>query len=151
VAPTHDWERVQLVAQSDGALRFGDYEWRLANPYAELQVRAGEGWIAWAFSDNWLVAGPRTGDTSIGVGPREEVLGVTMVRNRPALVTCSESGLMVRLRFEQSVSTATACSGPALARALHPRLPVMAVQRDEQFIEVCELESGERVMEVRAR
>ena len=62
----------------------------------------------------------------------------------------TESGLIVRLRSISEVKTLTACSGPALARALHPGLQLLAIQRDDEQVEVRELLTGEIVMTVHA-
>ena len=83
----------------------------------------------------------------------DTVLGV-LVRGReqdPALVTVSRSGMIVRLRSATEVKTLTACSGPALARALHPGLGLLAIQRDEESVEVRELLTGEIVATVQAQ
>ena len=69
----------------------------------------------------------------------------------PALVTVSQSGMIVRLRSATQVKTLTASSGPALARALHPGLGLLAIQHDEESVEIRQLETGDIVVTVHAQ
>jgi hypothetical protein len=116
-------------------------------------VVAGDHVYAARRGSGWNVRGRGIAETTIDADEHDTVLGVlTSGREQdPALVTVSQSGMIVRLRSASEVKTLTASSGPALARALHPGLGLLAIQHDEESVEVRELLTGEIVVTVQAR
>ncbi len=99
---------------------------------------------------SWHVSGVGFKPATVEAVAGEHPLGVIVTGHplTPRLVTVSES--IVRLRAPGEATVFTEGSGAALARALHPRLPLLAVQREEDYIEVLDVTTGDRLQELRA-
>ena len=135
-----------------GATRQFDQPYKVWAHDAAPPVVAGEHVHAAAAGGRWSVRGRGIAEVSIEVDANDTVLGVLTRGHEqdPALVTVSQAGMIVRLRSASEVKTLTACSGLALARALHPGLGLLAIQHDEQSLEVRDLLTGEIVVTVQA-
>ena len=117
-----------------------------------LRVVAGGRATAWSVDETWRVRGPGVKPVTIRIDEACDVIGVA-VEGRvddPALVTRSEAGALVRLHTATATKTLTRWSGVAIAHAVHPVLPLIAIQRDESTVEVGVIESGELLTTVRA-
>ncbi|WP_127356235.1 hypothetical protein [Actinacidiphila soli] len=100
----------------------------------------------------WRFAGP----DGLHPGTRrteegEEPLGVVLVEGGQAhLVTRSASGLLLRLRGPVADTVLTKWSGSPHPPALHPSLPLLAVQRQNGTIDVADLATGNRLLTLRS-
>jgi hypothetical protein len=117
-----------------------------------LRVVAGGHATAWSVDELWHVRGPGVKPATISVDEECEVIGMVVEgrRDDPALVTRSKAGVLLRLHTETGMTTLTRWSGVAVAHAVHPLLPLIAVQRDEGTVEVGEVESGDLLTTVHA-
>ncbi|MDX6312709.1 MAG: hypothetical protein QOF44_2173, partial [Streptomyces sp.] len=81
----------------------------------------------------------------------EEPLGVVLVEGGQAhLVTRSASGLLLRMRGPMTNTVLTQWSGSPHPPALHPSLPLLAVQRVDGTIDVADLATGNRLLTLRS-
>lgn len=121
---------------------------------AALRVTTGTGCVAWSCDRRWHIRGEGVRPSSVTVEEDCDVLGIVTVRrgDDPALLTRSGAGVILRLHAESGVKTLTACSGFALGHALHPALGLLAIQRDEDTVDVVDIagSGGDRVMRLRA-
>lgn len=85
----------------------------------------------------WKVWSYRFDDTFIRVPPGEEVLGLTGISGRPALLT--REGGVVRARTPEDVHTVVELAGPVVR---HYELPWIAVQRSPWLVEVLHIATG---------
>lgn len=92
----------------------------------------------------WKVWGVGLDDTFIPVPPGEDVLGLTKIGDRPALLT--REGDAVRARTPEDVRTVVEFAGPVLR---HYELPWVAVQRSAHLIEVLDIATGAVLHRVR--
>lgn len=72
-----------------------------------------------------------------------EVLALVVDEEQPKLVTLSPAGLIVRLVGAQGVRTLTRWSGGTGRPTIHPSLPMVAVQRADDLVEIGNLLTGE--------
>jgi hypothetical protein len=93
----------------------------------------------------WHIA---PGGMSVTVDPDDSVLGLMRVDDAPAVVTVSTGGLIVRLNRPGGRRTLTRWSGGIAAPALHPVRPWLAVQRDDQRVEVADVETDTLLLTV---
>jgi hypothetical protein len=93
----------------------------------------------------WHIA---PGGTSVSVPDGESVLGIAVVESAPALITVSPGGLIARLRWPGAERTLTKWSGGIQAPTLHPTKPWIAVQRDDQRVEVVNLQTNSLLLTV---
>jgi hypothetical protein len=117
-----------------------------------LRVRVGTEAVAWSCDRRWYIRGHDVRPSCVIVDEEHEVLGlVTLDRqDDPALVTRSRAGMILRLEAEKSVKTLTRVCGPALDHAVHPLRPLLAIRRDEEHVQVADLNTGEVLATVRA-
>lgn len=78
----------------------------------------------------------------VTIKPGDEVLGIVLLPDGPALVTVSATRVTVRLVRADGPRTLTACSGPHGPAALHPTQPWLAVPRSPSRIDVVNLATG---------
>lgn len=97
----------------------------------------------------WRAHRDRGPAPEITVGDGDEVLALVTERNEPRLVTVSPAGLVVRLVGENTVRTLTRWSGAPGRPVVHPVLPLVAVQRASDLIEVGDLLTGESLQVIR--
>jgi hypothetical protein len=100
----------------------------------------------------WRFAGPEGLHPGTRRTERGEVpLGVVLVAGGQAhLVTRSGAGQILRLRGPAADTVLTRWSGSPHPPALHPNLPLLAVQRADGTIEVADLASGDRLLTLRS-
>ena len=118
-------------------------------PAGALRVAVSGHAVAWSVDERWHVRGPRLAPCTIHVPEDCEVIGVVTVG--PMLVSRSQGGALIRLHAQSATKTLTRWSGLALDHAVHPLLPLIAVQRDEGTVEIGDLTTGELLMTVRAQ
>ena len=108
--------------------------------------------VAWSQDRRWYIRGEGLRPSCVHVDEDRDVLGLwTLGReDDPALVTRSRAGMILRVETESSSTTLTRWSGIAIAHAVHPGQPLLAVQRDEDLVEIADLRDGELLMTVRA-
>lgn len=75
-------------------------------------------------------------------------LGFVLLGGEPRLVPRSAAGHLVRIRGGRRDTVLTKASGTD-APLVHPVLPLLALRRDDGTVEVFDLESLERVMNLR--
>ncbi|MBE2315553.1 hypothetical protein DVA67_006170 [Solirubrobacter sp. CPCC 204708] len=112
-------------------------------------VLAGESWSAWEDGGVWQLADYRFRTEAIPVPADDTVLGRLYIAAAQGLVTLDASDT-VWLRTPTSATPVGGWSGPGLDWALHPRLPLLAVQRSPELVEVIEYGSSDPPVEVRA-
>ena len=118
---------------------------------AALRICTGSDRVAWSSGEPWQLLEVRKAPCSVALDERCEVLGVVDSRaDGLALLTRSGSGVLLRLHSASEVKTLTACSGLAIAHAVHPSLPLLAIQRDDDAVDVVDWQTGERLMAMRA-
>ena len=86
---------------------------------------------------------------AIAVGDGAEIVALVEDGGEPKLVTVSSAGLVLRLVGVTSVRTLTAWSGGPGRPTIHPTLPLVAVQRAPDLVEVGDLLTGEVLQVVR--
>jgi hypothetical protein len=86
----------------------------------------------------------------ITIGSNDEVLALVTDDDEPKLVTVSAGGLVVRLVGADSLRTLTSWSGGPGRPSIHPTLPLVAVQRADDLIEVGDIFSGEVLHVIRS-
>jgi hypothetical protein len=86
----------------------------------------------------------------ISVGDAADVLALVEDSGEPKLVTLSAGGLVVRLVGATSIRTLTSWSGGPGRTAVHPTLPLVAVQRADDLIEVGDLLTGDVLQVIRS-
>jgi hypothetical protein len=103
-----------------------------------------DGWCA-ASDDgvHWRPHRREEAGAVIAIGDGAAILALVTDRGEPKLVTVSAAGLVLRLVGANSVRTLTGWSGGPGRPAIHPTLPLVAVQRSRDLIEVGDLLTGE--------
>lgn len=96
----------------------------------------------WASSDDGAIWSLSSSGPAIALEPGEQVLGLAVVDDAPALVTVSAAGLIVRLRRPAMTRTLTRWSGGTSRPTLHPVLGLLAVPREGGRLEVGDLTTG---------
>ncbi|WP_370961580.1 hypothetical protein [Amycolatopsis sp. cg9] len=94
-------------------------------------------WYAAQHGPTWRAWRHERPDAFIAVPPAEDVLGMTTIGDRPALLT--REGAAVRARTAEDVRTVVEFAGPVTR---HHELPWIAVQRSPQLIEVLDIATG---------
>lgn len=79
-----------------------------------------------------------------------EVLALILEDGEPKLVTLSRAGLIVRLVGAHGVKTLTRWSGGPGRPTIHPSLPMVAVQRADDLVEIGHLLTGELYQIIRS-
>jgi hypothetical protein len=85
----------------------------------------------------WKAYGPGVSEAVLTAPPGEDVLGLTTVGGRPALLT--REGDVIRARTEGDVRTVVEVAGPVLR---HYELPWVGVQRSAHVVEVLDIATG---------
>ncbi|WP_329120316.1 hypothetical protein [Streptomyces sp. NBC_01465] len=80
----------------------------------------------------------------------ERPLGAVVLEGRVHLVVRSAAGHLLRIRGPVRNTVLTKWSDTPHPPALHPTLPLLAVRRESGAIEVVDLESGERLLNLRS-
>ncbi len=143
------------VALNGGAGRFGPVQ--DSGPVPETHLGAGA--IAWQDGGGWRLAdlvhqtrpitacsaAPSSPDPGVpvDVDTGTKVVGVTRIGDVPGLVTVGGGGVLVRFVSRQGTRTLTRWSGGIAPPALHARLPLIAVEREDGVVEVGDLGSGQ--------
>jgi hypothetical protein len=110
-----------------------------------------DGWCA--LSDDGVHWRPLRGAeaaTVIAAGEGATVLALVTEGGEPKLVTASPAGLVLRLVGANGVRTLTHWSGGPGRPTIHPTLPLVAVQRASDLIEIGHLLTGEILQVVRS-
>jgi hypothetical protein len=97
----------------------------------------------------WRICRGSESAPTIAVGDGAEVLALVVEGDEPKLVTISVGGLVVRLVGHASVRTLTSWSGGPGRPSVHPTLPLIAVDRGQEVIEIGNLLSGDVLQVVR--
>jgi hypothetical protein len=116
---------------------------------AEVVLGHG-GWCA--VSDDrvhWRPIRRKESAAGITVGGGDEIVALVEDDGEPKLVTVSPGGLVLRLVGASSLRTLTAWSGSPGRPAIHPTLPLIAVQRAPDLVEIGHLLTGEVLQVVR--
>jgi hypothetical protein len=118
---------------------------------ADAAVVMGEGsGLAWSNDGTaWHVHTEDEPDVTVTVEPGFRVLGLVRAGQRPSLLTVSRTGRIVRLVTRDGIRTLTRWSGTSSPPALHPTLPLLAVQRSSDQIEVGDLGTGDLLLVLR--
>ena len=118
-----------------------------------LWVVVGRRAVAWSVDERWNIRGNGVRPTTITVPDDCDVIGIVTEGREanPALVSRSDAGALVRLHTETATKTLTRWSGITLAHAVHPRLPLIAVQRADDHVEIGTIEDGQLLASVRAK
>jgi hypothetical protein len=137
----------------DGGRLYDGYE-AIGHDIARESLRiavAGHA-AAWSVDERWHVRGAAVRPVTIRIDEDSEVIGIVVEdrRDDPALVSRSKGGALIRMHSESGTTTLTRWSGIAVDHAVHPMLPLIAVQRDEGTVEVGDLATGDLLMTVRA-
>jgi len=130
-AVVHQAGRWHFHTNTDGAghsLLGADY-W-----YATPQRRT---WKTWRHGSTWKAWRHSRPDAFITAPRGEEVLGLTYIGERPALLT--REGATVRARTAEDVRTVVEFAGPVVR---HDELPWVAVQRSAHLIEILDIATG---------
>jgi len=94
----------------------------------------------------WTVSNRKT----LTVPDGDQVIGLVWIDSQPALVSRSAGGQILRLCPPGAVRTLTRwSSGTITAVATHPRLPWLALAQHDGTVIVADLQSGQRVCELR--
>ena len=88
--------------------------------------------------------------TPIVVGAGDDVVALVTDRNEPKIVTMSAAGLILRLVGARNTRTLTAWSGGPGRAIIHPTLPLVAVQRAPDLVELGDLLTGEVLQVLRS-
>jgi hypothetical protein len=118
----------------------------------------GAGAIAWWDGGSWRIADlprplgsapprpstqPLDGGIRLSVDEGATVIGVTRIDGVAGLVTVGRAGLLLKFVTEHGTRALTRWSGGIAAPALHARLSLLAVQRDDGVTEVGDLNTGQ--------
>lgn len=143
VAPGDKLDLPRLVRRkSDGAWT-GSGEFPGSLDTAAVLLGHG-GWLAVRAEEGpWFPVRDGEFGPEIWYGAGDEVLALVTDDGEPKLVTLSPGGLIVRLVGASGVRTLTAWSGGPGRPVIHPTLPLIAVQRSPELIEIGDLLTGE--------
>jgi hypothetical protein len=154
VAPGPQMDLPRIAALDGHRLFVGSAVPPIANDVIPdaLRVVAGGYATAWSIDERWHVRGPRVRPVDIAIDEACHVIGMAVAgrADDPALISVSDAGALVRLHSKTATKTLTRWSGVADAHAVHPTIPLIAVQRDDGSVEIGDLESGDLLTTVSA-
>lgn len=88
---------------------------------------------------------------TIEVDPDARIIALTSVQLEPVLIEHSAGGQLIRLHRPSGTSTLTKFSGDVQNIAVHPTIPLLAIQRSDGVIIVVDLETMDLLHRIRGR